>query len=306
MTERGDEEATGHGDSAGVDLGPEVWRLAHPRHGTLEVAVGGPWRLRTVDPGFPVGKAEPEDDPPTNPGYVLLRDGATVARARQVGDHKLAIDADPPEQGEPTTDLKALSGPRVLTRSNMLRTEVRQVTFREGSEVVHFDPPPGSAAEARLEAIAASPWKRVVYPVGAGIGKSGWAIAMIVLLPILARLLSPVVDWIVERIPDIDIPWPDLPSIPWPDITLPSINLPEVNLPWWLEFLLEYSKVWVPLVIGVAIAVVAVRHSRRSRRIKEGWQGEQAEQGKEGEQNDEGEHGKEGEQNEEGEQGEGG
>src|SRR5699024_1902043 len=51
--------------------------------------------------------------------------------------------------------------------------------------------------------------------------------------------------------------------------------LPEVNLPGWVEFLLEYSKVWVPLLVGVAVAVMAVRHARKSRRIKKAWQAEQ-------------------------------
>lgn len=320
VTEHGDEEPAGQSDSAGTPLGPEVWLLEHPRHGTLEVAVGAAALLRAVDPGFPVGKkkadadadadddadaaddddaddAEDEDeegddeveegnddnddnvdsvDPESAAGCVVLRDGEMVARARQVGDHKISITADPPGPGEFTTNLKTVTGPRVLMRSNILNTDVRQVSFREGREIVHFDPPPGSAAEARLAAIAASPWKRVVYPVAAGVGKSGWAIAMILLIPILGRLISPVIDWISERIPDLDIPWPDitLPSMPWPDIELPSINLPEVNLPGWVEFLLEYSKVWVPLLVGVALAVVAVRHSRKSRRIKAAWESE--------------------------------
>lgn len=158
-------------------------------------------------------------------------------------------------------------------RTSILDTAVRQVVFREGRDVVHFDPPPGSAAEARQDAIASSPWKRVAYPVAAGLGRSGWAIAVLVLLPLIGRVLEPFVEWIIERLPDIDIPWPDisLPSIPWPDITLPSISLPEVTVPGWLEFMLEYSKVWVPLVAGVAIAVLAVRHSRRSREIKRRW-----------------------------------
>ncbi|MGX1767395.1 hypothetical protein ACWIE7_03735 [Dietzia sp. NPDC055343] len=279
MAAHGDEEPTDRGDTAGTGPEPEVWRLVHPRHGTLEVAVGGPAQLRTVDPGFPRKKREDDDtavddSAPSNPGYVLLYDGDVVARAHRVGNHKVSITGDPPDRGKFTGNLSVLSGPRVQMRSSAFATTVRQVTFREGSEVVYFDPPPGSAAEARLEAIAASPWKRVVYPVAAGVGKSGWAIAMIVLLPLIGRVLSPILDWIAERIPDIDIPWPDisLPSIPWPDISLPTINLPEVNVPGWVEFLLEYSKVWVPLLVGVAIAVVAVRHSQKSRRIKREWE----------------------------------
>ena len=252
---------------------PEVWSLDHPDHGLLELAVGGPDQLRVLDSGFPRRRSEDAAVKVATPGYSVFRGGALVARAPQVGDHKVAITRKPPARGEFTTSLSAMSGPRVQMRSRMFATGVGQVAFRDGGEIVHFDPPPGSAAEARLEKIAASPWKRVVYPLAAGVGRSGWAIAALVLVPILGRLLSPVIDWIVSLIPDVDIPWPDisLPSIPLPDIDLPSIDLPDVTLPGWVEFLLEYSKVWVPLVIAVVVAVLTVRHSRRSRRIRQSW-----------------------------------
>ncbi|GLB64888.1 hypothetical protein NCCP2495_27680 [Dietzia sp. NCCP-2495] len=259
------------GAPAGPVPEPEVWRLDHPDLGVIEVAVGATDTLRLVDEGFP--RLKSGADEPTTPGCVVLEGGEVVARIRQIGNHRVALESEPPAHGEFTTVLTALSGPRVQLRSSTFSGEMRQVTFRDGSELVHFDPPPDSAAEARLDAIAASPWKRVVYPLAAGVGKSGWAIAMILLLPLLRPLFDPVIDWIAERMPDIDIPWPDisLPAIPWPDITLPAIDLPAVELPGWVEFLLEYSKVWVPLVIGVALAVLAVRHSRKSQRIKDGW-----------------------------------
>lgn len=255
---------------------PEIWRLDHPQYGRLELAVGRPDEVHAVDPGYPL-RRKPEGEtagpsPLQSPACALLRDGATVARARQISDTKLSLDADPPEPGEHST--AAVSGPRVQVRTSITDTAVRQVVFREGRDVVHFDPPPGSAAEARQDVIAASPWKRVAYPVAAGLGRSGWAIAVLVLLPLIGRVLEPVVEWILERLPDIDLPWPgiSLPSIPWPDITLPSFDLPAVTIPGWIEFMLEYSKVWVPLVAGVVIAVLAVRHSRRSRAIKRRWE----------------------------------
>ncbi|AWH92805.1 hypothetical protein [Dietzia lutea] len=282
-------------DVPATDGAPEIWRLDHPEHGVLEFAVGSPEELRTVDPGYPLRKPSRKGSAPAavaSPGCALLRDGEVIARARQISDRRFSLTADPPKPGEHTT-APPISSPRIQVRTNMLDTAVRQVTFREVRDVVYFDPPPGSAAEARLEAIASTPWKRAVYPVAAGIGRSGWAIAMIVLLPLIGRLLEPVLDWILERIPDIDIPWPEfsLPSIPWPAITLPSINLPEISIPGWVEFLLEYSKVWVPLLAGVALAVVAVRQSRRSRETKRRWaagqpRGHSAEQPDEPEQPD--------------------
>lgn len=259
--------------SVGTELAPEIWRLEHPERGLLEVAVGSPRALRTIDGGYPVRRQGGRSGE-GSVGCVVLRDGAVVARANQIGNHKLSIAGNPPGPGEFTTGLSAISGPRVQLSSNAFGTAVRQVTFRDGKEVVHFDPPPGSAAEARLAAIAASPWKRVAYPVAAGIGRSGWAIAVIVLLPLIGRLFEPALEWLRERIPDFEIPWPEvsLPRIPWPDIPLPSFSPLAVTLPGWVEFLLEHSKVWIPLVIGVALAVVAVRRSRRSRAIRQSWQ----------------------------------
>lgn len=279
MSDRDPGSSHGQDESDGPTLAarPEIWLLDHPRYGTLEFAVGRPDEVHAVDPGYPL-RRKPEGEaaersPLQSPGCALLRSGVTVARSRQISDTKYSLDADPPEPGEHSTASPPGSGPRVHVRTSILDTAVRQVVFREGRDVVHFDPPPGSAAEARQDAIASSPWKRVAYPVAAGLGRSGWAIAVLVLLPLIGRVLEPFVEWIIERLPDIDIPWPDisLPSIPWPDITLPSISLPEVTVPGWLEFMLEYSKVWVPLVAGVAIAVLAVRHSRRSREIKRRW-----------------------------------
>ena len=262
---------------------PEIWRLEHPEYGTLEFAVGGPDEVHAVDPGYPLRRkpegVAPERSPLESPGCALLRDGVTVARSRQISDNKYSVNADPPEPGRHSTAIPPRSGPRVQVRTNVVDTVVRQVVFRQGRDVVDFGPPAGSAAEARLESIASSPWKRVAYPVAAGLSRSGWAIAVIVLLPLLGRLLEPVLEWIIARLPGVDIPWPDLslPSIPWPDFPLPSINLPSIDLPavtlpGWVGLLLEYGKVWVPLVVGVAIAVLAVRHSRRSREIKRRWE----------------------------------
>ena len=111
---------------------------------------------------------------------------------------------------------------------------------------------------------------------------------MIVLGPLVSKLIS----WLLSFLPDWDItiPWPDinLPSIPWPDINLPSIPWPEINLPsipwpdWhmpeWMEpilrvveFMADYSKVWVPVVIGIAVGLMAVKNNKKSKERKAKW-----------------------------------
>lgn len=263
-------------ESRGDEPAPEVWRLEHPQHGLLEVAVGKPASLLTVDPGFPIG--EKPSGPASTRGFVLMRDGAIVSRYMKAADKKLSIRSDPPADGTFSDEDILVGKPRVDMKVSAFGNAVRRVTFHGSDEVVHFDPPPGSQAQARLAAIEASPWKRVVYPVLGGLGKSGWAIFAIVVVPMIIRIL--------ERLwPDVEVPLPDvdLPRFPTPEIniSLPEINLPSIpwpsfDLPAWVEFLLEYTKVWVPVVVGIALAVVAVRHSRASRRTRERWEAERA------------------------------
>ncbi|MCK7677263.1 hypothetical protein M0E84_04335 [Corynebacterium sp. CCM 9186] len=119
-------------------------------------------------------------------------------------------------------------------------------------------------------------------------GKAGWAIAALVLLSLIGRIIGTILDWIIERLPAVDIPWPDitlpsipwpditLPSIPWPDITLPSIPWPDYEIPGWLEWLLEHPKVWTPIVIGIVIGLISLRNSRKSRKTRRRWEREQA------------------------------
>lgn len=62
--------------------------------------------------------------------------------------------------------------------------------------------------------------------------------------------------------------------LPLPHIDVPSPALPEV--PEWVLWLVEYSKIWVPVVIGVAVGALALRNHRRSEKEKAAWQHYQA------------------------------
>ncbi|WP_344711046.1 hypothetical protein [Aeromicrobium flavum] len=255
---------------------PEIWCLDHPEHGLLEVAVGTPADLVTVDPGFPIGAKS--SGPGATRGFVLRRDGALVARYRQTKDTKVSIFKDPPGDSTFSANDIVVRRPRVAMTIAAFGDAVRHVTFRDRREVVHFDPPSGSSAEARLTAIEASPWKRVVYPIADGLGKASWAIFILVVVPVMMRLLDRL--W-----PDVDVPLPDVdpPTVPLPDlpdpeieISLPSIPWPDIDLPARVEFLMEWTKVWVPIVLGIALAVAAVRHSRTSRRTRQRWEADRA------------------------------
>ena len=77
------------------------------------------------------------------------------------------------------------------------------------------------------------------------------------------------------------IPWPDVPAIPFPDVPTPDIpwpdvSLPDVTLPGWIEWIIETSDWWAPVLVAI---VIAVREARRRRRRAENAEREDARPG---------------------------
>ena len=123
--------------------------------------------------------------------------------------------------------------------------------------------------------------KRTLFPIAQGIGKGGWALAALLLPPVIGRFLA----WIAQYLPDIDLPDFTLPQIRLPHVDLPVPQLPQVrlptpnialpdlpDLPYWVAWLLEYSKIWVPVLIGIVIGVVALRNKKKSDAEKAKWE----------------------------------
>ena len=86
---------------------------------------------------------------------------------------------------------------------------------------------------------------------------TGKAAAALIGIGLLLQLL-PAIPW-----PDIPLPSIDLPEIPWPDIPLPSIDLPEITMPAWLRAILEAKKYWLPILIGIVLAVRELKRRQR-------------------------------------------
>ena len=153
--------------------------------------------------------------------------------------------------------------------------DILSIQLRHGSSVVEFDAPPGSRGARRQAAMESSSFRQFLYPVLTGMGKAGWAILALVLLPIVARLLP---DWDMELpaviIPQIHLPTPRIPRIRLPAPTLPTldVSLPSLpRLPDWVAFVLEYDHIWKPILIGIVLGVLAVRNHRRSKHEKASW-----------------------------------
>lgn len=60
------------------------------------------------------------------------------------------------------------------------------------------------------------------------------------------------------------LPGLDLPALPLPEIgvPLPEVDLPRLELPGWIEAILASKAIWLPLILGL---VLALREWRRRR-----------------------------------------
>ncbi|MBC2681009.1 hypothetical protein GSS87_00990 [Corynebacterium sp. 4HC-13] len=283
----------------------ERWALDHPVYGLIEVYVGTPEQLRHVDAGFPQQSSqgsgrkqkqhtadEPERGgsftasstkhlPATFSQYRALRkrellvmqQRVVIARRRSLESVKIVLKKDPEPLEESRYDFAlAVSAPYLQIISGGVNAWIREMWVKVQGTVIQIDAPRGSKAEKRQRAMEDSPYKRWLYPLAAGMGKGGWAFFCIVLLPFLGKVMQPVTDWLAQFIPDwhINIPWPDikLPQNFFPEIHLPSIPWPDWSAPGWLIFLLDYTKVWMPIVVGLWLGIVAVRNAHRSRQEK--------------------------------------
>lgn len=267
----------------------EIWRLNHPEAGLLEVERGydaefaeqGEW------PKEPKEFTPVLGDAPFIHRIQLWRKNP-APRMQMVVNGEVRSRHDKPRGGryslqkklENDLSFSENSAPRTKPYLDIQATpfgEIQDVYYRDGEEAVAFDPPRGSLGEKRRRAMEESPFKRVLYPLLGGLGKSGWAIAMIVLAPIISRILSRLQpDWELPDVdfPEIYLPLPNLPNLPEPpQITLPA---PQFAMhfvpPEWVVFLMDYSRVWMPIVIAIAFGVMAVRNAKKSETKKKEWQ----------------------------------
>ena len=121
---------------------------------------------------------------------------------------------------------------------------------RDAGEPLPLEPAPGSRAARRAQLQRERPGLYAARHVAKGVGK---ALLAVIGIAFLFKLLPA-------------IPWPslDLPELPLPSIELPSIDLPSIELPGWLKAILLTKAIWLPDLIGIALALREWRR-RRSR-----------------------------------------
>ncbi|MGV0436156.1 hypothetical protein ACUY2R_04125 [Corynebacterium mastitidis] len=277
---------------------PEEWSLDHPELGEIRVYVGSVRQLREVDPGFPA--AEDSDDEEDSgdgseaelkdtlgtmfPGIVVRREGVVLARLKSMNEKKISlVTGNAPKDGEYTTILLAPSRPRLRIETGFFDRWLKAAYVEDADGgTVDIIPPAGSRAEKYYRAMEKSSWKRLVYPLVGGMGKAGWAVAVLVAGPLIGKIIEwllsllpdyslPSIPWPDVSLPSVSIPWPDisLPRIPWPDIPWPSITVPD-----WVKVIVEHEKIWFPILVGLVVGVVSLRRARKARRTRQRWRNE--------------------------------
>jgi hypothetical protein len=54
-----------------------------------------------------------------------------------------------------------------------------------------------------------------------------------------------------------------LPDLPLPDVDLPGLPAPDFSLPGWLAAIVGTAKFWVPVLIGILVALGEVERRRK-------------------------------------------
>ncbi|MEX3504849.1 hypothetical protein [Corynebacterium sp. LK2510] len=270
----------------------EAWVLDHPEYGRIVAEFGYDPEFAAREVAWP-GSEDDEIRPVTadsslseritarmhNPALRLQVsvDGEVMGRFRRVrsGRIPLQLRKNPLEFSD--NDMVAdFSKPHLKIDTSILGEPIN-VEFRQGKEVVECDPSAGSRGAHRRAEMERSPIKRVLYPLAAGIGKSGWALAALILGPVIARFLARVLEWLLQFVPDWEITWPGIylpvPDIPEIRLPVPSISMPTLpELPEWVKIVMDYQRLWVPILIAVVVAMVAVRNHSKSAKRRRQWE----------------------------------
>lgn len=285
----------------------ESWTLQHPELGRIEIRTGFDNEFLAEDPSWPEQLPErfakdpdaitpvPAYGPPWQrvralknkpPTRVEVRvNGEVQNRYSDLDSGRIPLFGTGP--GETLPPMMHIGIDRAKPHLKLVVSpfkELLQVEFREGDRVVEFDPPEGTRGEKRRNAMQSSSFKRTVIPMLEGLGKGAWAVIVLVLAPVISRFF----DWLGQYLPDwqmpditlphLDLPVPNLPQLDLPTPNWPGLNLPDLpEMPMWVEWLVEYSKIWVPVVLGIVVGILALRNHRKSEAEKARWEAERDE-----------------------------
>lgn len=276
----------------------ETWSLNHPEHGLIEVRTGFDNEFLESDPTWagelPERFAADSSRITHVPADGSVKERLSAARSKPPTRMEVRVNGEVQNQYE-NLDSGRLplfgSGakdtlqpmlhigidrakPHLKITVNTFK-ELLDVEYRQGATVVEFDPPEGSRGARRRATLESSKLKRTLIPIAEGIGKGGWALSVLLLGPLVGRVLA----WLAQYLPDIDLPRITLPHVELPvpqlphvTLPLPNIELPQLpQMPYWVAWLAEYSKIWLPIIIGIVVGFVALRNKSKSDAQKAKW-----------------------------------
>jgi hypothetical protein len=176
---------------------------------------------------------------------------------------RLLIDGEPVAEAKPNGADTVVAGEGVEVRVVMpwhgVSITRAELVAPEGP--IRLAPDPGSAAARRERLERERPGLYAARHVIKGVAQVAGAIIGI--------------GFLIRLLPDVSLP---LPSLDLPDLPLPDIDPPSLELPGWLQAILASKIYWLPIVLGLVIALREWRR-RRSAGTHPGRGGDDAEGG---------------------------
>jgi hypothetical protein len=160
---------------------------------------------------------------------------------------RLLIDGEPVAEAKPNGADTVVAGDGVEVRVVMPwhGVSITRAELVAPDGPIRLAPDPGSAAARRERLERERPGLYAARHVAKGVAQVAGAVIGI--------------GFLIRLLPGISLP---LPSVDLPDIPLPDIDPPSLELPGWLQAILASKIYWLPIVLGL---VIALREWRRRR-----------------------------------------
>jgi hypothetical protein len=122
----------------------------------------------------------------------------------------------------------------------------------DDGQPLQLEPAPGTRAARRAQLERERPGLYAARHVAKGAGE--------VLLAVIG------IAFVVRFLPSFPLPSIELPEIPLPAIDLPGVPVPDIDVPGWIKVVLGTKQYWLPILIGLAVALREWRKRRPAER----------------------------------------
>ncbi|WP_143063424.1 hypothetical protein [Corynebacterium cystitidis] len=223
-----------------------TWTLRHPTHGLLEVKIAPCGQLSGNVAAIDTSDEEFDQD---GLGAELLIDGHVVSRVYDLTDSLVLRNNG---IGPDEWDDDVLFDQCVDLTLRELTNEVHSVVLTEGRSWIEFDAPKDSPSHRWQKLAAKNPNYALVRPLLTGLEVAVLGFVLLMALKLIPFLPDPILgtSQIVEMV----------------------LDLFEQPMPQWLSTTIDYSRVWLPILLGLITAVGARRTAIYSTKVKREWE----------------------------------